>query len=105
MDITVESKTRISHGRCGAGRRMAGLNGAAGLGGAGPRLGERCAEGTTYHFDTQCTEEFSKARTNEIQCKPHRGTRRAVDERFITGTMAALPSWPLNNGPTPFLFR
>ena len=44
----------------------------------------------------------AEARTYYILCKPHQVTRRAVDNRFITGTTAALRSWLLTGGPTPF---
>ena len=43
----------------------------------------------------------SEARTNKILCKPNLGTQRAVDERFIRGTTAALRSWLLTSVPTP----
>ena len=41
-----------------------------------------------------------EARTNEILCKPDRGTQRAVDYRLITETASALRSRLQINGPT-----
>ena len=46
----------------------------------------------------------SKARTNEIPCKPNGVTQRALDERFIRRTNCAVRFWLLTNGPSPFCF-
>ena len=60
---------------------------------------------------TAVLDDPSEARTNEILCKPNRGTQRVVGERFIRGTRSALRSWLLTSGrrlfvsANPFLAR
>ena len=108
---------KARRGRAGRGgaRRVGAGQGEARRGRAGRARGERgmvarsvSARGQPFISTFKATKTTvlvasSEAQAKEILCKPNRRTRRAVDERFISGTTAALRSWLLTDGPTRFV--
>ena len=111
----VEPKSRTYHGRVRAGRCTAGRRGGAELGRKRRqrvrslrRQPSPLPSRTSRASKTTVMDVSSKARTNEILCKPEKEHNEqlirglfAVYSRFIRGTMAALRSWLLINEPTP----